>query len=43
MEAGSKDVLRLPPLRSFLVYLHGFVLLFVCLFCFLVGFKDFSW
>lgn len=37
MEAGSRDVLRVPPLCSFLVYLHGvFCCLFICLVVWLV-------
>lgn len=37
MEAGSRDVLRVPPLCSFLVYLHGFFCcLFICLVVWLV-------
>lgn len=29
MEAGSRDVLRLPTLCSFLLYLHGFVVVYL--------------
>lgn len=43
MGAGNRDVLRLPHICSFLVYLHGFVVcLFVCFVVWLVLFIFFS-